>query len=91
MTTMVVTKIPPVLQGDFDPIRLSVDNLIKVSPAIPYAILLRTKRFCFSALFYSLHISVSIYTITEGSNARRFAEREYNQVTFVRRVPSRNP
>jgi hypothetical protein len=55
---MEVMMIPPILQRDFNQIRLSVDNLIKVSrkvsPVILYVILLRTKKkpvfllvFCF--------------------------------------------
>jgi hypothetical protein len=56
MTTMEVMKIPLILQRDFDPIRLSVDNLIKVPLAILYVILLRTKKTCFLLCFSTHYI-----------------------------------
>ena len=57
MTTMAVTKIPLVLQGDFDPIRLSVDNLIK------YILLYMLSCFAQKNLFFCFGLPTTYFRV----------------------------
>ena len=63
MMTMVVTKIPPVLQGDFDPIKLFVDNLNKYL-LLYYLLSCYAQKTCLSALFFAHYIFPCPYILS---------------------------